>query len=56
MRSATKERSGATRYARRTAVQADEPDDAISERQLWDALDEGLDPTQDQANPHNKGR
>ena len=56
LRSATTERPGATRYARRTAVQADEPDDAISERQLWDALDEGLDPTQDRTNPDNKGR
>jgi uncharacterized membrane protein (TIGR02234 family) len=56
LRSATKETSGATRYARRTAVQAEEPDDAISERQLWDALDEGLDPTQDRTNPDNKGR
>ena len=56
LRSATKERSGAARYARRTAVRADEPDDAISERQLWDALDEGCDPTQDRTNPDNKGR
>ena len=56
LRSATKERSGASRYARRTAVQADESDDAMSERQLWDALDEGLDPTQDRTNPDNKGR
>jgi uncharacterized membrane protein (TIGR02234 family) len=56
LRSATTERSSATRYARRTAVQADEPDDAISERQLWDALDEGLDPTRDRTNPDNKGR
>ncbi|WP_006246921.1 TIGR02234 family membrane protein [Mycolicibacterium tusciae] len=56
LRSATKERSDATRYARRTAAQADEPDDAISERQLWDALDEGLDPTQDRTNTDNKGR
>ena len=56
LRSATKERSGAARYARRTAVQTDEPDDAMSERQLWDALDEGMDPTQDRTNPDNKGR
>jgi uncharacterized membrane protein (TIGR02234 family) len=56
LRSAPKETSGATRYVRRTAVQADEPGDAISERQLWDALDEGLDPTQDRTNPDNKGR
>ncbi|WP_099037490.1 TIGR02234 family membrane protein [Mycobacterium neglectum] len=56
LRSATTERSGATRYTRRTAVQTQQPDDAISERQLWDALDEGLDPTQDRTNPDNKGR
>jgi uncharacterized membrane protein (TIGR02234 family) len=56
LRSATKDKSSATRYARRTAVQADEPDDALSERQLWDALDEGSDPTQDRTDPDNKGR
>jgi len=56
LRSATIERSGAFRYARRTAVQADEADDAVSERQLWDALDEGVDPTQDRTNPDSKGR
>jgi uncharacterized membrane protein (TIGR02234 family) len=52
LRSATKDRSGAARYARRGAVLADEPQDAMSERQLWDALDEGRDPT----NTDNKGR
>jgi uncharacterized membrane protein (TIGR02234 family) len=52
LRSATKERSGATRYTRRTAAQSAEPDDAMSERMLWDALDEGRDPT----NPDNMGR
>jgi uncharacterized membrane protein (TIGR02234 family) len=52
MRSAVKERSGAARYARRTAVQSDEPGAAMSERAIWDALDEGRDPT----NPDNKGR
>ena len=46
LRSATTERSSAARYARRTAAQTDEPDDAMSERMLWDALDEGVDPTQ----------
>lgn len=45
LRSATKDRSGAARYARRSAVSADKNDDAMSERQLWDALDEGRDPT-----------
>ena len=52
LRSATKERSGAARYTRRTAAQSAEPDDAMSERMLWDALDEGRDPT----NPDNMGR
>ena len=55
LRSATKERSGAARYARRSAVSTDKDDDALSERQLWDALDEGLDPTQDRPTP-DKGR
>jgi uncharacterized membrane protein (TIGR02234 family) len=45
LRSASKETSRAARYARRTAVPADRTDDAMSERQLWDALDEGRDPT-----------
>ena len=45
LRSATKESSGAARYARRTAVSEDKADDTMSERQLWDALDEGRDPT-----------
>jgi uncharacterized membrane protein (TIGR02234 family) len=45
LRSASKETVGATRYARRTAVPADRTDDAMSERQLWDALDDGRDPT-----------
>lgn len=45
LRSAGKENSGAARYARRVKVSAAEPDDAMSERQLWDALDEGRDPT-----------
>lgn len=52
MRSAAKERVGAARYTRRTEVKPDEPDTAMSERMLWDALDEGRDPT----NPDNKGR
>jgi uncharacterized membrane protein (TIGR02234 family) len=56
LRSATKERSGAARYTRRSTVPTDEPDDAMSERQLWDALDEGLDPTQDRTDTDNKGR
>jgi uncharacterized membrane protein (TIGR02234 family) len=49
MRSAVKERGGAVRYRRRTAPAPEEP---ASERTLWDALDEGRDPT----DPDNKGR
>jgi len=45
LRSASKDSSGVARYARRNAVSTDEPDAAMSERQLWDALDEGRDPT-----------
>lgn len=51
MRSAAVERSGAVRYSRRT-VEAEGSGTAISERAMWDALDEGRDPT----NPDNKGR
>ena len=54
MRSAAK--GGAARYQRRPSTPAEEPGDAMSERMLWDALDEGSDPTQDTANPDNKGR
>ncbi len=52
MRSAAKARSGAAKYVRRATSQADEPGAAMSERTIWDALDEGRDPT----NPDNKGR
>lgn len=45
LRSASRNTSGVARYARRTAVPADKTDDAMSERQLWEALDEGRDPT-----------
>jgi len=55
LRSAGKERSGTARYARRGAVSTDNTDVAMSERKLWDALDEGLDPTQDRSTP-DKGR
>ncbi|MGX9791510.1 TIGR02234 family membrane protein [Mycobacterium sp. MMS18-G62] len=54
MRSAAK--GGAARYVRRASVPVEEPGDAMSERMIWDALDEGSDPTQDTANPDNKGR
>lgn len=52
MRSATGARSNAARYTRRPAAETDAPVTAMSERMLWDALDEGRDPT----NPDNKGR
>jgi uncharacterized membrane protein (TIGR02234 family) len=60
MRSAAKTRSGAAKYAapaaRRSAVQRDESRPDMSERMIWDALDEGHDPTNDPANPDSKGR
>jgi uncharacterized membrane protein (TIGR02234 family) len=52
MRSAAEDRTGAARYARRAEAKPDEPGTEMSERMLWDALDEGRDPT----NPDNKGR
>ncbi len=56
MRSATKARPSATRYvapaARREAAQHDEGGAAMSERMIWDALDEGHDPTK----PDTEGR
>jgi uncharacterized membrane protein (TIGR02234 family) len=52
LRSATKERSNAARYTRHTAAKTAESDNEMSERMLWDALDEGRDPT----NPDNVGR
>lgn len=55
MRSASSERSGAVRYARRVE-QPEESDEEMSERAIWDALDEGSDPTRDPADPDNKGR
>jgi uncharacterized membrane protein (TIGR02234 family) len=52
MRAAARARPEAARYARRAAPQTDEPGAAMSERSIWDALDEGRDPT----NGDNKGR
>jgi uncharacterized membrane protein (TIGR02234 family) len=52
MRVAAKARPDATRYARAGAVPREERGAAMSERMIWDALDEGRDPT----NPDNKGR
>jgi uncharacterized membrane protein (TIGR02234 family) len=52
MRAAARARTDAARYARRAAPRTDEPGAAMSERIIWDALNEGRDPT----NPDNKGR
>jgi uncharacterized membrane protein (TIGR02234 family) len=52
IRAAARARPDAARYGRRTAPQGDEPGAAMSERTIWDALDEGRDPT----NGDNKGR
>ncbi|OBF41296.1 hypothetical protein A5719_13485 [Mycolicibacterium peregrinum] len=61
MRSANGARRGnATRYAapaaRREAARGDGGDEPMSERMLWDALDEGHDPTGDGSDPDSKGR
>jgi uncharacterized membrane protein (TIGR02234 family) len=52
MRTAARADTDAARYVRRTVPQADEAASAMSERSIWDALDEGRDPTNDD----NKGR
>ncbi|MEO3760587.1 TIGR02234 family membrane protein [Mycobacterium sp. B14F4] len=52
MRAARTARPGAARYSRRAAETVEDPGAAMSERAIWDALDEGRDPT----NPDNKGR
>jgi uncharacterized membrane protein (TIGR02234 family) len=52
MRSAARAKPDATRYARRGAPRREEPAVATSERAIWEALDEGRDPT----DPDNKGR
>jgi uncharacterized membrane protein (TIGR02234 family) len=52
MRSAARAKPEAARYERRAVPQREEPQSAMSERAIWDALDEGRDPT----NPDNKGR
>ena len=51
MRSAARAKPEAARYHRRGAQPA-EPSSEMSERMIWDALDEGQDPT----NSDNKGR
>jgi uncharacterized membrane protein (TIGR02234 family) len=61
MRSANGARRGvATRYAtpaaRRAATRQDGSGEPMSERMIWDALDEGHDPTGDQDDTDKKGR
>jgi uncharacterized membrane protein (TIGR02234 family) len=56
MRSVAKPRPEVDRYERRRSAQSPEDDADTSERVIWDALDEGSDPTQDPADPDNKGR
>lgn len=52
MRSAAGPAGDARRYARKPAAAERDGDPALSERMMWDALDEGRDPT----TPDNKGR
>ena len=56
MRSVAKPRPEVDRYERRRSAQSPDDDADTSERVIWDALDEGSDPTQDPADPDNKGR
>jgi uncharacterized membrane protein (TIGR02234 family) len=53
-------RQSAGRYlapaAKREAVRRDGGEDGMSERMIWDALDEGQDPTQQSTPPDNEGR
>jgi uncharacterized membrane protein (TIGR02234 family) len=52
LRSVAKPRPEVDRYERRGSAQSPEDDSDTSERVIWDALDEGRDPT----DPDNKGR
>ncbi len=52
MRSVAKPRPEVDRYERRRSAPPQEDEGDTSERVIWDALDEGLDPT----DPDNKGR
>jgi uncharacterized membrane protein (TIGR02234 family) len=64
IRAAAKAGSGvgskSTKYvapaARRAAARTDETSDAMSERMIWDALDEGHDPTGSDTGTDNEGR
>jgi uncharacterized membrane protein (TIGR02234 family) len=56
LRSPARDRSATDKYSaparRREAARAQNADGAPSERMMWDALDEGRDPT----DPDNEGR
>jgi uncharacterized membrane protein (TIGR02234 family) len=52
LRSVAKPRPDVDRYERRRSAQSPQDDADPSERVIWDALDEGRDPT----DPDNKGR
>ena len=52
LRSVAKPRPEVDRYERRKSAQSPKDDADTSERVIWDALDEGRDPT----DPDNKGR
>jgi uncharacterized membrane protein (TIGR02234 family) len=56
MRSVAKPRPEVDRFERRRSAQSAQDDAETSERVIWDALDEGSDPTHDPADPDNKGR
>ena len=56
MRSVAKPRPEVDRYERRRSAPPQEDEGDTSERVIWDALDEGSDPTADPADPDNKGR
>lgn len=55
MRAAAKPRADAARYSRRAAPADDGPASEMSERAIWDALDEGADPTRDTSDPESRG-
>ncbi|MDV3129249.1 TIGR02234 family membrane protein [Mycobacterium sp. 21AC1] len=60
MRSASRARTATSRYAvpaaRRAAAKPDDSGEPMSERMIWDALDDGRDPTGERTDPDNKGR
>ncbi|MGE2737999.1 TIGR02234 family membrane protein [Mycolicibacterium vaccae] len=54
MRAAAKGGADAARFSRRAAPAGDTPD-SLSERAIWDALDEGEDPTRDGPDTESRG-